>query len=381
MKKHIFVCNGGSSSIKFSLFELPSLDTVLQGNIQDVFGTPSLWLKGQEQVKQAPSAPGYESALSSIVPLLEAYTLVAIGHRVVHGGTTFNIPLTITPENLKTLDTLVPLAPLHQPYNIEAIKIFSKLYPDIPQIACFDTAFHRTQPRIAELFALPGQYAANGIIRYGFHGLSYHYISDHLPAEIADKGVIVAHLGNGASMCALQNRKSVATTMGFTALDGLMMGTRSGNIDPGVLLYLLKEKGHSPDSIENLLYHESGLKGVSGISNDVATLLTSDNPDANHAIDLFCYMAARQLGSLLPTLNDWNGIVFTAGIGENCPAIRHKICDYLRGLGVTLDDTANKQNKTIISTPDSKINIYVIPTNEDLCIAQQILKMQKISEP
>jgi acetate kinase len=279
----------------------------------------------------------------------------------------------ITGKILKKIESLTPLAPLHQPHNLEAIKIIQSLYPKLPQIACFDTAFHCTQNKLATLYAIPRRLTQEGIIRYGFHGISYEYIASVLPKYIknkANKKVIVAHLGNGSSMCAMKNRLSVATSMGFTALEGLMMGTRCGTIDPGIILYLLQEKNFSKEKISDLLYQESGLLGVSGISSDMRELQSSIHPNAIEALDLFCYRAARELSALCADLQGCDVIIFTAGIGENSAIIRKKICDKLKWLGILLDKKSNNNNEIIISQNKSKVLVAVIPTNEEYKIAQ-----------
>ena len=363
VKSHpCLVINAGSSSVKFSVFDLASGCTLL---FKDEIERVDSIEKSLQRIPDMLAKAGHDNVKT-------------IGHRVVHGGKEFSAPVIVTDSVMKKLEALIPLAPLHQPYNLEAIQVFAKLHPDIPQIACFDTAFHYTQPRQSELFALPRSYAEEGILRYGFHGLSYEYIASVLPEHLGEKAegrVIVAHLGNGASMCAMKQRKSVATTMGFTALDGLMMGTRCGNLDPGVVLYLLEEKGMTIEEVTTLLYKESGLKGVSGISGDMRDLLASNAPEAKEAIDLFCYQAAKQLAGLIPALGGLDTIVFTAGIGENSPAIRKNICDRLSWLGVKLDDKANKNSQTSIHSKDKAITIHVIPTDEERMIAQHVLNL------
>jgi acetate kinase len=269
--------------------------------------------------------------------------------------------------------TLIPLAPLHQPHNIEAIKIIKKKFPHLKQVACFDTTFHRTQEKLATLFAIPIQLTQEGIIRYGFHGISYEYIASVMSEHLGDKAnhrVIVAHLGSGASLCGMYQKKSVATSMGFTALDGLMMGKRCGRIDPGVLLYLLQQKKYTPHDVEDVLYNKSGLLGVSGISNDVRELTSSTDPHALEAIDLFCYRAALEVGSFCAALNGCDAFIFTAGIGENSAIVRKKICDRLTWLGIKINDQANQNQETIISEKNSLITVCVIPTNEEYIIAK-----------
>jgi acetate kinase len=362
MTSSILVFNAGSSSLKYSLFDRETLDPLYTGEIEDITAS-------------------FNKVLPGVLELIESKTgtrpLAAVGHRIVHGGKVYRSPTLITPEVMENLRTFIPLAPLHQPYNLEIIKLTQEVYKKIPHVACFDTSFHRTQSTLVEMFPLPRKFTKEGIIRYGFHGLSYDYIASQLPTyapEKAHKRVIVAHLGSGASLCALKNLKSVATSMGFTALDGLMMGTRPGSIDPGILLYLLEEKGVSLKEVTDILYNQSGLFGVSGLTNDMRVLLKSKDPNAREAIDLFCYTAAKHIGSLLPPLGGLDVLVFTAGIGEHCPEIRTKICHYLKWLGTDLEDTLNESNACKISTPQSQIDIYVIPTQEDLMIAQYTQK-------
>lgn len=379
MDEVILVINAGSSSIKFSLFACKTLTLIYHGAIENITEKPQMTILNAQHrqiVKHPIAAVGYEAGLNNLFEWLEKLpdlTLKAVGHRVVHGGTYFSGPTLITPEAINKMASLNPLAPLHQPHNLAAIKIIADLYPTLPQVACFDTTFHRTQHKLATLFAIPRQLTEEGIIRYGFHGISYEYIASVLPEHLKDKAdgkIIVAHLGQGASMCAMNQRKSVATSMGFTALDGLMMGSRCGAIDPGVILYLLQEKKFSPEKINHLLYQESGLLGVSGIGSDMRELQSSTDPHAIEAVDLFCYRAARELCALCVILQGCKAIVFTAGIGENSVIIRKKICDRLNWLGVVLDEHANHSNGTIISQTQSKILVAVIPTNEEYMIAK-----------
>jgi acetate kinase len=299
--------------------------------------------------------------------------LAAVGHRVVHGGLRYSRPARVTPELLAELEALVPLAPLHEPYNLAPIKMVMSLNPELPQVACFDTAFHRTVPEVDQAFALPYSFYEEGIRRYGFHGLSYEYIASVLPEQapqIANGRVVVAHLGNGCSACAMRDRVSIATTMGFTALDGLPMGTRCGELDAGVVLYLIQQKGMSPDEVVNLLYKRSGMLGLSGISSDFRELLASDNPRARFAVEVFCNRVARRIASLAAALGGLDGIVFTAGVGENAAPVRSAICRACAWLGLELDETANRDNRERISTPNSRVGAYVIKTNENLMIAR-----------
>jgi acetate kinase len=292
---------------------------------------------------------------------------------VVHGGTKYTGPCVVTPEVLAELRTLIPLAPLHQPYNLAAIEALSAQLPDVPQVACFDTSFHRGQPAVAQLVPLPKAIRDGGLQRYGFHGLSYEYIASVLPEvapDVADGRVIVAHLGSGASLCALKGRKSVDSTLGFTALDGLCMGTRPGSVDPGVILYLFQGLGLSAEQVEEILYRKSGLLGISGISNDMRNLLGSREPAARLAVDYFVYRAAKEIGALAAVLRGIDGIVFTAGIGENSAELRRRICEASAWLGLELDPRANEACELRISTSGSPVSAWVIPTNEELMIAR-----------
>jgi acetate kinase len=299
--------------------------------------------------------------------------VVGVGHRVVHGGARYARPTIVTPQVLEDLRALVPLAPLHQPYNLAAIEAVAERLPGVPQVACFDTSFHRGQPAVAEVVPLPRDICAAGVQRYGFHGLSYEYIASVLPdvaPEIAGGRVIVAHLGSGASLCAMKNGKSVDSTLGFTALDGLCMGTRPGAVDPGVILYLFQTLGLSPKDVETILYKKSGLLGISGISNDMRDLLGSSEPAARLAVDYFVYRAAKEIGALAAVLGGIDGLVFTAGIGENSPDIRSRICHASAWLGLELDDEANGKRGPRISRAGSRVSAWVIPTNEELIIAR-----------
>ncbi|HEX6109681.1 MAG TPA: acetate/propionate family kinase [Ktedonobacteraceae bacterium] len=389
MTDAILALNAGSSSIKFSLFDttngISSHSLLYQGAVDGIGGNPHFLVQdtaGQklvdEQLKtKATSVLGHKEALGVLLDWIERFetglTLIAVGHRVVHGGTLFLAPVLVDSQVINQLESLVPLAPLHQPHNLAAIRSIATINPNVPQVACFDTAFHRTQPPIAQAFALPRDLTDQGIKRYGFHGLSYEYIASVLPDYVdyrADGRVIVAHLGNGASMCALQGRKSIATTMSFTALDGLPMGTRCGSIDPGVILYLLSELHMDAPGITDLLYHRSGLLGVSGQSSDMRELLTSNSPRAAEAIDLFVYHIQRELGSLAAALGGLDVLVFTAGIGEHAAPIRARVCQDLQWLGVQFDETANRSGGPKISSDSSAVSVWVIPTDEDLMIAR-----------
>lgn len=315
--------------------------------------------------------------LSQLMQWLEKHLgagkLAAIGHRVAIGGLEHTGPVLITPTILERLHSLIPLAPLHQPRNLEPIEILKRSHPSLPQVACFDTAFHRTMPRVGELYGLPRSLGEAGARRYGFHGLSYEYISGRLAdfdQRAASGRTLVAHLGSGASMCALRAGRSIATTMGFSPLSGLVMGTRSGDLDPGLMIWLIRERGMTVDQLEQMLYRESGLKGISGLSGDMRDLLSSKEPFAREAVDLFVYRVSWELGALCTTLEGLDSLVFTAGIGEHATEIRKSVCERAAWLGIEIDNTANRQNASRISAADSRVSVWVIPTNEELMVAK-----------
>lgn len=388
MNNGILAINAGSSSIKCALFTIGSdgktLSQVYRGGIESIGNQPHLLIqtdKGQQLVDRQLSADlSYDDALESLLEWIEHpdnseanVTLRAIGHRVVHGGSLFSAPVLIDNHVIEQLEQLIPLAPLHQPHNIAAIRALARARPALPQVACFDTAFHSAQPAVAQAFALPREITDRGIKRYGFHGISYEYIAHVLPDVIGDKAdgrVVVAHLGNGASMCAMHHRASVATTMGLTALDGLPMGTRCGSLDPGVILYFLSELHMNAESVTDLLYHRSGLLGVSGESSDMRNLLASKSPRAATAIDLFVYHIGRELGSLAAALGGLDALVFTGGIGEHAAPIRARVCQDARWLGIQLDEVANNNGGPRISVEGSAVSGWVIPTDEDTMIAR-----------
>jgi acetate kinase len=377
----IGVINAGSSSLKFSFYE--GENRLLAGQVEGIGATHSASAAGADgrPVPPPPLGPSPPNAPSEVLPALIPWArerlgerrLAALGHRVVHGGVRHSQPARVTPELLAELDALVPLAPLHEPHNLAPIRMALKLNPDLPQLACFDTAFHRTVPAVAQAFALPYALYEEGVRRYGFHGLSYEYIASVLPQrapEIAGGRVIVAHLGNGCSACALAAGVSVATTMGFTALDGLPMGTRCGELDAGVVLHLIQQKGMPANEVVDLLYRRSGMLGLSGVSSDFRELLASDDPRARFAVEVFCYRASRQIASLAAALGGLDGIVFTAGIGENAAPVRAAICRACAWLGVDLDEAANRDHRERISTPKSRVAVHVIKTDENLMIAR-----------
>ncbi len=387
MNNCISVINAGSSSIKFSLYDnldRRDLRLVFKGQIDGIGTAPRFKAKnaGDETVEETSweNAAGldHDSLMAHLISWIRKHRqtlnleLLGVGHRVVHGGEFYSRPQLVDERVLNTLRRFIPLAPLHQPHNLRPIRTVAKLNPDTPQVACFDTAFHASTPRTAQMFALPRWLTEEGVRRYGFHGLSYEYVARRLPEydPVAAQGrVVVAHLGSGASMCAIQGGRSIASTMGFSAMDGLPMGTRPGNMDPGVVLYLLREKGMDVSEIEELLYKESGLLGVSGVSNDMRELQQSDDPGAEEAISLFAYRIHRELGSLVAALGGLDALVFTAGIGENDPDVRARVCEHASWLGVELDPEANRDGGPRISASRSAVAVWVIPTNEELMIA------------
>jgi acetate kinase len=385
MADAILVLNAGSSSLKFSVFlDGDPPEPLLRGQLEGLFTQPHFVARDHagtvagEKEWAAGTRLGHDGAIEFLFAwgrggVLRGHRIVVAGHRVVHGGLKFTHPVRIDPEVLGALEAFVPLAPLHQPHSLAAIKAIVERVPDLPQVACFDTSFHRTLPMVAQAFALPRRYTEEGVLRYGFHGLSYEYIASGLPstdARAAAGRTIVAHLGNGASMCALKGGLSIASTMGFTAVDGLPMGTRCGALDPGVLLYLMDRHGMDARALEKLIYHQSGLLGVSGISSDMRTLLASADPRAAEAIDLFVYRLGRELGSLSAALGGLDALVFTGGIGENTASIRARVCRDAAWLGLELDATANDAGGPRISRVQSRVTAWVIPTNEELMIAQ-----------
>ncbi len=385
MTDAILVLNAGSSSLKFSVFldrEGGAPQLALRGQIEGILTRPGFRARDAsgailaEGELGAAAPPGHAGAAGFLLDWIErqlgGQRLAAAGHRVVHGGLEFSAPVRVNAAVLDALERLVPLAPLHQPHNLAAIRAVAARAPELAQVACFDTAFHTTQPPLAQAFALPRRLSAAGVRRYGFHGLSYEFIAQMLPSvdmRAASGRTVVAHLGNGASMCALAAGRSAASTMGFTALDGLPMGTRCGAIDPGVLLHLLDHHGMDARGLEKLLYHESGLLGVSGVSSDMRALLASDDPHAAEAVDLFVYRIVRELGSLAAALGGLDALVFTAGIGENTPSIRARVCRAAAWLGIELDDCANASGGPRISRAGSRTSAWVLPTNEELMIA------------
>jgi len=388
----ILVVNAGSSSVKFQVFTADGasgLRRLVKGQMDGIGTRPHLCAEGADaqlliDQSYAPAQIGDVPAalLCAGAWLRETQKLVpaAVGHRVVHGGPQYDRPVRVDGEVLANLERYVSLAPLHQPNNLAPIRVLLARFPDLPQVACFDTAFHRGHSAVADHYAIPERFYAEGVRRYGFHGLSYEYVAERLrdvaPA-IAKGRVIIAHLGSGASMCAIAKGRSVESTMGFTALDGLPMGTRPGQIDPGVLLYLITEKGMTAEAVQDLLYRESGLKGLSGISNDMRELQTNAAPAAKLAVDYFVYRVALNAGMLAAALGGLDAFVFTAGIGERSAVIRARIAERLAWLGVVFDPVANDAGKSVISHPESRVGLYVVPTDEELMIARQTLALLK----
>ncbi|HTW53671.1 MAG TPA: acetate/propionate family kinase [Stellaceae bacterium] len=385
----ILVINAGSSSIKFSLFENTaegSLTAGAHGQVEGIGSAPrfdAADAHGRKLSTPALQGNDHHTAIAAIHDWFAAYagegaSLAAVGHRVVHGGSEFVEPVLIDDRVLAALEALTPLAPLHQPHHVAAIRAMAATVPKVLQVACFDTAFHQTQPKLAQEFALPRDLSAKGIRRYGFHGISYEYIVSALAQvapDVVNGKLVVAHLGNGASLCAIEDGRSVATTMGFTPLDGLVMGTRAGLIDPGVIFYLQRHEGMSLDDVEALLWDRSGLLGISNVSSDMRELLASDRAEAKEAVDLFVYRIGRELGSMAAALGGIDALVFTAGIGEHAAEIRARVCHDARWLGIALDEAANQTGGPCISSPGSAASAWVIPTDENLMVARQTRRL------
>ena len=389
MTDAVLTINAGSSSLKFSVYRVgehdrPSLSA--KGQVEGIGTSPRLVAEdaqGETLVDRRwpdDRGSGHAEFFRVIGGWLREHfsevALLGVGHRVVHGGVDYAAPVRVDPAVLAKLEAQCPLAPLHQPHNLAGIRAVAAVQPDLPQVACFDTAFHRGHPELADWFALPRRFYDEGIRRYGFHGLSYEYIASVLPEvapEIAKRRVVVAHLGSGASMCAMTAGRSIDSTMGFTALDGLPMGTRCGALDPGVVLHLIRAHGMDADAVERMLYHDCGLKGVSGISNDMRALLASDDPRARQAIDLFVWRICRELGALAAVQEGLDGLVFTAGIGERSAEIRKRVCDKAAWLGIELDHAANARGGPRISADGSRVAVYAISTDEEQMIARHTL--------
>ena len=385
MADSIVVLNAGSSSIKFCIFVLrgKEIRVVARGQIEGLLTSPKFVSKNEKGNLLSEKAWGegrslsHEEAIDFLVTHLrdelKEHRLIAVGHRVIHGGSDLTKPLRINRELVAKFEEFIPLAPLHQPHSLAPIRFLLENAPDLPQVACFDTSFHRTIPQVSQLFALPLEYYETGVRRWGFHGLSYEFIASVLPDydnKASHGRTVVLHLGNGASMCAMNNSRSVACSMGFCAVDGLMMGTRSGSLDPGVILYLITQRGMSAGEVERLIYTKSGLLGVSGITSDMRALLSSDDLRAKLAIDLYVYRIQKELGSLAAALKGLDALVFTGGIGENAETLRTRVCRDAGWVGVELDDEANVEHGPRISTPNSHVAVWVVPTNEELMIAR-----------
>jgi acetate kinase len=390
MSDAIAVINAGSSSLKFSLFVTRgvALELEMRGQLEALYTAPRFVARSAEGRVLAEKSwgdgvrLGHEGALDHLIDYarseLGMHRLAGVGHRIVHGGLEFTRPVRLDAEVLRRLEQFVPLAPLHQPHNLAPVRRLLAQLPQLPQVACFDTSFHRDNAELTQMFGLPYELFEQGVRRYGFHGLSYEFIASVLPAldaRAASGRTVVAHLGNGASLCAMVGGRSVATSMGFTAVDGLLMGTRAGNLDPGVVLYLMDQRGMDARAIEDLLYNKSGLLGVSGVSGDMRTLLASDAPRAKLAIDLYCYRIGRELGSLTAAVGGLDALVFTAGIGENAAPIRAAVCAAAEWLGIELDATANARGGPRISTTASRAAAWVVPTDEELMIARHTRRL------
>ena len=388
MDDYALVLNAGSSSLKFTVFQRPASggwQVEARGQIEGIGTAPRLTVKdaaGESLARQEVAVQGAREAVAAVAAWLRSKyggtRVLGVGHRVVHGGPRFAGPTIVSPDVLAELRQLIPLAPLHQPYNLAAIEAIGERLPDVPQVACFDTSFHRGRPAVTELVPLPRELREAGLQRYGFHGLSYEYIASVLPQfapEIAGGRVIVAHLGSGASLCALRGGKSIDHTLGFTALDGLCMGTRPGALDPGIVLHLFQSLQFSAAEVETLLYKKSGLLGISGISSDMRDLLARDEPEARLAVDYFVYRAAKEIGALAAVLGGIDAMVFTAGIGENSAEIRRRICESSAWLGLALDAQANASGGPRITAPQSRVSAWVIPTNEELMIARHTARV------
>ncbi|MFZ2268818.1 MAG: acetate/propionate family kinase [Azonexus sp.] len=382
MQQGILTINAGSSSIKFALFPLAhpieaiaevsgQIDGIGAENTELIAKNRAGKLIAEEALGKVNHDQAFDALLKWFTASYAGWEIVAVGHRVVHGGEHYSKPIVVTPHVLTRLTSYFPLAPLHQPHNVAGIIALQSLLPNVAQVACFDTAFHRSQPDVAQIFGLPRSITAEGVRRYGFHGLSYEYIARALPqhSRRADGRVVVAHLGNGASMAAMVNRKCVATTLGFSTIDGLVMGTRVGNLDPGVILHLMETKGLSVKDMTKMLYKESGLLGVSGISQDMRTLLSSDKPEAEEAVNLFCYRIAREFGSLAAAAGGIDALVFTGGIGEHAAEVRRRVCLLSEWLGIRVNPEANARHDLNIAAGTSSVDVLVIPTNEEWMMA------------
>nr|WP_294556945.1 acetate/propionate family kinase [uncultured Rhodopila sp.] len=389
MIRHVITLNAGSSSIKFALCEVDddSPKVLVTGLAEMLSDERRLTVRDaadtvthQEQWAAGSGIPFHTNALQRILEWRrQAFpdaNVVAAGHRVVHGGTYYDAPVLVTDDVLRRLQTLVPLAPLHQPHNLAGILAAREAWPHVAQVACFDTAFHRAQPFVNDVYALPRSYYEEGVRRYGFHGLSYEYVIGRLQEVspfFAAGRVVVAHLGNGASMCAIRDGHSIASSMGFTALDGLPMGTRCGQLDPGVVLYMMAQKNMDANAIRDLLYKESGLKGLSGVSHDMRELEASDKPEAAQAIEYFVFRIRRELGGLAAVLEGLDAVVFCGGIGEHAWRVRERVLEGMEWIGIEMDRFANRKSAQVISSERSRVRVFVIPTDEEVMIARHTL--------
>lgn len=378
MSDLILTLNAGSSSIKFAVFPVAGdAQAIAAGQVDSIGVKPRLSLGGdtRDLAEVRDHASALAAITAAVAPMLAQGTIVAVGHRIVHGGQHFSAPVVLDEPTIQALTALSPLAPLHQPHNLSGIRVARRLFPQAEQVGCFDTAFHRAQPWVNDTFALPRHYYEEGVRRYGFHGLSYEYVTSELqriaPHHAAGR-LVIAHLGNGASMCAIRGGQSVASTMGFSALDGLPMGTRCGQLDPGVLIYLQRERGMSADAIEDLLYRKSGLLGLSGLSSDMRALEAAGTPEAQQAIDYFVFRVRRELGAMTAILSGLDSLAFAGGIGENAWRIRERICQSFEWLGIELDETRNRLGDSVISSDRSRVRVFIVKTSEETMIARHV---------
>ncbi|MGJ5023297.1 acetate/propionate family kinase [Bradyrhizobium oligotrophicum] len=391
--QHILTLNSGSSSIKFALFEEDAvLVETVHGQIEGLGrSAPHLEAKLRgaplaDERLDAASAADHEAALGVVLEVLQRAIgrteVDAVGHRVVHGGLAFTRPIVVNDDVLNDLQKLIPLAPLHQPHNLSGVRAAHRAFPGAMQVACFDTAFHRSHPWVNDTYALPREFYDQGVRRYGFHGLSYEYVVSRLKeiAPLDEKGrVVVMHLGNGASMCAIRDGQSIGSSMGFTALDGLPMGTRCGQLDPGVVLYLLEEKRMTAEAVTDLLYNHSGLKGLSGLSQDMRELEAAGTPEARQAIDYFVDRIRRELGAMAAILSGIDAVVFCGGIGEHAWRIRERVCQGFEWLGIALDESRNRASHSLISSDQSRVRVRVVNTDEEMMIARHAARLLKQS--
>lgn len=395
MSRTLLTLNAGSSSLKFALFEASGATSqmIASGQLEGMGSAPHFVFRSadgdvlQDCHPSSDEAGDHASVLDHVLSVLSDFLpdarLCAIGHRVVHGGSKYSGPVKVTPDVFTELHDFGPLAPLHQPHNLAGIAAAQAAFPHAIQVACFDTAFHRAHPWVNDTFALPRTYYDKGVRRYGFHGLSYEYVTQHISStypDLAAGRIAVAHLGSGASMCAIRNGQSIGSTMGFSALDGLPMGTRCGQLDPGVILYLLEHEGMTPKEVTDLLYKNSGLKGLSGLSNDMRQLEAAATPNAQQAIDYFVFRVRREIGAMAAILGGLDGVVFCGGIGENSATVRRSVCHEMEWVGLRIDDHANSVNMPVISSADSRVKILVVRTDEEAMIARHTLAILRNAE-